>query len=115
MAFDLDGQISRNDVCVACGAGVFSATPLFLDGECVAACPADKPLVHDGACVASCPTMAGAKGVACSDALPFVEGGQCVARPLGPTGLAFLAPDRDVGVMVHRQSTGNAAPLGPRP
>jgi hypothetical protein len=73
------GQIFRSGTCLACGQGAFATTPDWLDGECVASCPADKPLVENASCVATCSTTS-CTGVSCPAGQPFVDNGQCAAH-----------------------------------
>jgi hypothetical protein len=81
IAVDLAGRILRNDACLACGSGIFADARLWLDGECVAACPADKPIVVNGTtCAATCPIAGTCTGVVCPPALPYVDGTTCVAH-----------------------------------
>jgi hypothetical protein len=88
LGMDANGKLihTGDGNCTPCGSGAFSDLPLWLDSECVAACPGDKPLsqpipgASGSKCVATC-TSGTCTGVACpsSDA-PFVDNGACVAR-----------------------------------
>jgi hypothetical protein len=87
--------VTPNDgLCHACGSGAFQDLPFWLDGACVAACPADQPTAFGGTCVAV---------GACPDATPLVEGGRCVAACSGSN------------VVVNHRSCEAACPAPQRP
>ena len=101
VSVDLSGRVLHNDACLACGTGIFAATPLWLDGQCVAACPADEPIVVNGTtCAGNCPIAGSCTGVSCPPELPFVEAGTCVAR---------CAPDE---VVVDNRTCATSCPAG---
>jgi len=77
VGMDLAGVPKPSSTCTACGQGVFASLPVYVDGACVAACPADKPLNQNGACVATCTGTC--TGTACPSDKPFVSQGQCVS------------------------------------
>jgi hypothetical protein len=85
---------AQDGLCHACGTGAFAAMPSWVDGACVAACPADKPTAQDGVCVATgrCPAAA-----------PFVDHGVCVAA---------CPPSK---VVVDHRTCADACPAPQRP
>src|SRR5262249_12240995 len=77
---DAVGILKHSADCLPCGEGVFEGMPLWLDGQCVVACPHDRPFEQDGACVSLCTGTAPCTGISCPADRPFIENDQCVAQ-----------------------------------
>jgi hypothetical protein len=88
----VNGDFIHSDVCTPCGQAPFTGLDSWLDGQCVAACPADKPIRQpNGICGTSCPS-GGCTGVSCPASTPFVSGTTCVVQC--PAGAPLVANRR---------------------
>jgi hypothetical protein len=61
---------AANGACTECGNGTFQTLPVYADGECLTACPANEPTLIQGVCSSS--------GGACPASAPFSQDGTCV-------------------------------------